>query len=246
MKAEPTSQLILLEVQHLDLDIERNRHRARTLPETTRVAELTARDTALRDHTTAAATRASDLAREVRKSEADVAQVRARADRDQNLLNSGQVTSSKQLADLEHEVATLARRQSALEDDELVAMEALENAEAEHSELLSQTDRVREELAAAVTARDEAMALLDAEFTELRQVRDTTAAPVPTELLELYARIRADNGTGAAMVRRGRCEACQLDLPRGDLDEIAAAAPDEVIRCPECRSILIRTSESGL
>lgn len=246
MKADPASQLILLEVQHLDLDIERNRHRARTLPETIRVQELTARDAALRDHTAAAATRASDLAREVRKAEADVEQVRSRADRDQKLLTSGQVTSPKQLADLEHEVATLARRQSDLEDDELVAMEALENAEAEHVELVAQAERVRVELAEAVAARDEAMANLDDEVAELRQVRDTTAAPVPVELLELYARIRADNGTGAAMVRRGRCEACQLDLPRGDLDEIAAAADDEVVRCPECRSILIRTSESGL
>jgi hypothetical protein len=87
------------------------------------------------------------------------------------------------------------------------------------------------------------MALLDAEFAELRQVRDSTAAPVPTSCSSPDS---GGQGTGAAMVRRGRCEACQLDLPRGDLDEIAAAAPDEVIRCPECRSILIRTSESGL
>jgi hypothetical protein len=121
VKAEPTSQLILLEVQHLDLDIERNRHRARTLPETTLVAELTARDTALRDHTTAAATRASDLAREVRKAEADVAQVRARADRDRP---AEAVTSSKQLADLARGCHP-GRRQSA-GDDELGAMEALE------------------------------------------------------------------------------------------------------------------------
>jgi predicted nucleic acid-binding Zn-ribbon protein len=246
VKAEPSSQLILLEVQRLDLEIERNRHRARTLPETVTVKELSARDAALRDHTTAAATRATDLARAVRKAEADVAQVRARADRDQSLLTSGQVTSPKQLADLEHEVATLARRQSDLEDEELVAMEALETAEAEHTGLVAQAEQVKAELAASVVARDEAVGSLDTQLAELRDLRGTAAAPVPAELLELYTRIRAENGTGAAMVRRGRCEGCQLDLPRGDLDEIAAAAADEVIRCPECRSILIRTSESGL
>jgi hypothetical protein len=31
-----------------------------------------------------------------------------------------------------------------------------------------------------------------------------------------------------------------------DLNAIHAAAPDEVVRCEECRRILVRTGESGL
>jgi hypothetical protein len=31
-----------------------------------------------------------------------------------------------------------------------------------------------------------------------------------------------------------------------DLNDIRAAEPDEVLRCEECRRILVRTSESGL
>ena len=36
------------------------------------------------------------------------------------------------------------------------------------------------------------------------------------------------------------------NLNSADLNEIRAAAPDEVVRCEECRRILIRTPESGL
>jgi uncharacterized protein len=48
------------------------------------------------------------------------------------------------------------------------------------------------------------------------------------------------------MLRRGRCEGCHLSLNTVDLNQIRAAAPDEVVRCEECRRILVRTAESGL
>ncbi|MGD0687567.1 MAG: C4-type zinc ribbon domain-containing protein, partial [Streptosporangiaceae bacterium] len=37
-----------------------------------------------------------------------------------------------------------------------------------------------------------------------------------------------------------------LSMNTVDLNSIRAAAPDEVLRCEECRRILIRTDESGL
>jgi predicted nucleic acid-binding Zn-ribbon protein len=69
---------------------------------------------------------------------------------------------------------------------------------------------------------------------------------VPADLLKLYDQIRSTRGVGAAMLRAGRCEGCHLSLNTVDLNEIRAAAPDEVIRCEECRRILVRTPESGL
>jgi predicted nucleic acid-binding Zn-ribbon protein len=47
-------------------------------------------------------------------------------------------------------------------------------------------------------------------------------------------------------LRAGRCEGCHLTLNTVDLNEIRTSAPDEVIRCEECRRILVRTPESGL
>ncbi len=47
-------------------------------------------------------------------------------------------------------------------------------------------------------------------------------------------------------LRQRRCHGCQLELNAVDLNHIKAAAEDEVIRCEECRRILVRTPESGL
>jgi len=77
--------------------------------------------------------------------------------------------------------------------------------------------------------------------------RASVAAGVPADLLALYDKLRAQfSGVGAAMLRRGRCEGCHVSLSTVDLNAIRAAAPDEVVRCEECRRILVRTGDSGL
>ena len=38
------------------------------------------------------------------------------------------------------------------------------------------------------------------------------------------------------------CGACQIEIDRGELARISAAAEDEVLRCPECGAILLRES----
>jgi len=63
----------------------------------------------------------------------------------------------------------------------------------------------------------------------------------------LYEKIRASSGgIGAAVLRQRRCEGCRLELNQVDINRFTAAAQNEVLRCEECRRILIRTSESGV
>jgi uncharacterized protein len=70
---------------------------------------------------------------------------------------------------------------------------------------------------------------------------------VPADLLALYDKIRASSGgLGAAPLRRGQCGGCRVMLSTVGLNAIRAAAPDEVVRCEECRRILVRTADSGL
>jgi uncharacterized protein len=109
----------------------------------------------------------------------------------------------------------------------------------------------RMELAAArdvVTARrDEALGEIGEQAGKAAESRTAVASQEPPELLALYERMREQHGgIGAAALRRGRCEGCHLSLNAADLNAIRAAEPDEVLRCEECRRILVRTPESGL
>ncbi len=246
-KADPWAQLRLLELQGLDTRLDQIAHRLRSLPEHAQIAAADEVLAGLADRAVAARTEVSDVERLVRKAEADVDQVRTRAAKDQQLLDSGAITSAKQLEELQHEVVSLARRQSDLEDAELEVMERLEEVQATARAIDQEHTTATSARAAAVEGRDAASAQLDAEAGDVRAQRAEVVTAIPDELLALYEKLRADHGgVGAARLHRGRCDGCHMELNPTDIGRIRAAADDEVLRCEECRRILVRTAESGL
>lgn len=245
MKASPEDQQRLLEVQAHDARIDRIAYQRRTLPQIARAAELEERSITLRDDIVVAQTEQSDLEREQRKSDGDVEQVRARATRDQQRLDSGAVTSPKELENLQSEIASLHRRQSKLEDAELDVMERLEQTEARVVALTAERESVAAELSGVVAERDAAFAELDSERDQVGGERTEQVLQVPEELRSLYEKLRGQHdGVGAAALVNGRCEGCHLALNPGELNRVRFAADDEVLRCEECRRILVRTDRS--
>ena len=247
MKADPFVQLRLLELQALDSALDRLAHRRRTLPELAEIERLEKAVEALRDDTVRAQTEVSDLARESKKFEDEIEQVRTRKARDEDRLASGAITVAKQLEEIQHEVATLTRRQSDLEDQELEVMERAETAQATLDALTGQADALLADRDAAAVARDKAFEEIDAEIGRTTAERAEMAATFPEDLLKLYEKLRAEHGgVGAGPIERGRCGGCRLDLMNNEKSDIKAAPVDEVLRHEECGRIMVRTAESGL
>ena len=191
--------------------------------------------------------RADDLTREQRKADSDVEQVRTRRTRDQDRMDSGQVTNPKDLEHLQHELVALNRRISALEDVELEVMEQLETAQTEQRELEDVVAGLEARSADLVESRDRSAGVLQQELEQLEEQRGTTVTDVSEPLLKLYDRLRTNKGgVGAAALRQRRCTGCSLQLNASDLGIIAAAPADEVLRCEECDRILVRTVDSGV
>lgn len=245
MKAEPAVQRQLLDLAKADAELTRVAHRRRTLPELAQIEDVEKRLRERRDALVSVQTTASDLERDVAKQEREIESVRARADRDRQLMASGSV-SAKQLADLEHELQTLARRQSVLEDDQLELMERKEAVDADVQRTAAEVDKAERELADARKRRDEALADLDTTQARREADRENLVPTLPEALVALYERVRAHKGIGAALLKARRCGACQLELDRSAISEIKAAAEDEVVQCENCDAILVRTLESGL
>ncbi|MEU7000613.1 C4-type zinc ribbon domain-containing protein [Nonomuraea sp. NPDC046570] len=246
MKAAPEAQKRLLDLAALDSVIDRLAHRRRTMPELAEIDEQSKRHAKLATQVIAAETEAGDLAREQTKAEGDVDTVRTRAERDQKRLDSGQVTSPKDLSSLQSEIASLHRRQGDLEEVVLEIMERREAADTKVTELSAQRDELSAARAAAEDRRDAAFVVIDKEASEAQAKRGTLAADIPADLLSLYEKLRGQYGVGAAMLHGGRCQGCKVSLSIADMNRIKAAPHDEVLRCEECRRILVRTPESGL
>ena len=243
--APPEDQRRLLEVQALDTRLQQLAHQRRTLPVLATLAELDKRVADLQGSLVDSRTAVSDLERQLAKAEADVEQVRVRAARDQQRLDSGAL-SAKDAQAMVSEVESLARRQGVLEEAQLEVMERLEahqdslaKVEAAHAELLAAKDKAQAE-------RDARWAEIDAAAAEVTGQRATAAAGLDAGLVTLYDRLRSQlGGLGAAPLRGGRCEGCRLELNAGDLAAVRSAAPDQVVRCEECGRILVRVADDA-
>lgn len=243
MNASPEHQRLLLDVADLDRRI-LQAERARAKPvQGPRITELIAiRQEQLRELTVLTGVR-DDVRTELSRLESDVALVEQRRARDAERLAAA--TNPKEAQALEHELDSLAKRQSDLEDAELDVMGRLEDAEsavAAQQALLDATTAEGSSLTAQAKADVAAAADLGG---QLARDRDAVTASLPADLLAEYTR-RAANNAGAALLTRGTCEGCRIVLPGTDLNVIRRAAETDVVSCPECGCILVRTEESGL
>jgi predicted nucleic acid-binding Zn-ribbon protein len=246
VKASPQTQLRLLELADLDAELGRLDHRRRGLPEVAELARLEARASELKDDVVVTETELGDLSREQGRAERDVDQVRTRIDRDRARLDAGQVSAARELATLQSEIESLRRRQGDLEEVVLELMERREELVSRHDELIAERDSLGTQMATLAARRDAAIKEIGEQTGKASDQRRNIAAEVPDDLLALYDQIRKSRGVGAAALRAGRCEGCHLSLNTVDLNVIRASAPDEVVRCEECRRILVRTPQSGL
>jgi len=246
VNADHAIQLRLLDLQTADTALAQLAHRRRTLPELATLHERERNLDALRGDIVDAETLVSDLADDQRRLEGEIDIVRARETRDEQRLLSGGLPA-KDLEGLQHELVTLKRRQATLEDELLEVMEQREAADGALSQLSAQQSAIEVECADLVVARDAAFTEIDASRAQRTQERDGLAAGMPEDLLALYEKGREHSGgTGAAMLRHGRCEGCHIELSGSELNSVRSAEPDLIVRCDNCRCILIRTSESGL
>lgn len=246
MKADPESQRRLLDVQALDTALAQLAHRRKNLPEYAELDAYAREISALSDQRVRAQVDVDDLDRDISGLERDTDTVRLRLAKDQARLDAGS-GPARELTALQHEVVSLKRRQSELEDAELALMEKREAAQAAYDELSARRDALLAKRAATEARRDQLLTDLAKEQEFKAAGRAPLAADLPADLMALYEKIReSSGGIGAALMRAGRCEGCRLEVSGSERARLRAAPADEVVRCEECRRILVRTSESGL
>jgi predicted nucleic acid-binding Zn-ribbon protein len=239
MKAEVVQQRSLLELAEVDAELGRIEHRAKHLPEQQRLEEVQSTHGAANDRLAALRIVLEDLDAQAAKFESEIDAVRQRVDRDRSLVDGGAV-NAKQIAELQHELETLQRRQSNLEDSLLEVMERREELQAQQAAELARIDELQNELSAVERSREDALQTIDQSRHQCVSRRDELVAALDADLIALYERQRSRGGAGAGVLQGRRCGACRIEIGRGELARISAAAEDDVLRCPECGAILLR------
>ena len=240
MKASASDQRQILDIAAFDQRTSALNHKAHTLAEHALLASLTTKSHNARDLRIGAQTELSDVKRELLRAEADVEQIVSRITRDEARLNGGSA-SPKELGQLQHEVGTLGVRRAELEEVELEVMMRIDEINSRITELSAQEAAFATEIADLEIRKENALAAFNTELESIAKERAATLSTVAPDFFALYEKIRtSNNGTGAAALIAGTCNGCHLSINAVELKRIIDVAEDEVIRCEECRCILVR------
>ncbi len=240
MKASPSDQRQILDVAAFDQRTTGLNHKAQVLAEHALLASVSIKSHNARDLRIGAQTELSDVKRELLRAEADVEQIVMRITRDEARLNGGSA-SPKELEQLQHEVGTLGVRRAELEEVELEVMMRIDEINSRITELTAQEASFAAEITDLEIRKENALAAFNSELESIAIERAATLSRVAPDFIALYEKIRiSNNGTGAAALIAGACNGCHLSINAVEIKRIIDVAEDEVIRCEECRCILVR------
>jgi predicted nucleic acid-binding Zn-ribbon protein len=226
----------LLDLQVVDLEIDRLLHRRQSMDELTQYRDAHGQVTALDTRLTDAEHRLRelDLAGDKAQGELDLAEQKLQ--REERRLYAGGLTAREAEA-MRLEVESLRRHISEREDQILELIDGREQVEAEVAELREQRD-------AAQAEKDRLNAVIKAEWQVIdgdiaradARKRDIVPLIAP-ELIELYEELRPHKeGVAVGRLAEGVCGGCHLQLSAAERVEVLREYPP---RCLHCRRILV-------
>ena len=240
MQASTEQQSLILELQLIDNEIMQANTKLKSLPEIEQLLHIEKRVTAANDEMAVVKSESDQIALELRRGEVDVETVTDRIKKDEARLSSGNATP-KELEQLQHEVESLKKRQEALEEIELEIM-------IRNDAVIARKNTLSTDLTSLQTLKDEISGRLQSATDEINKViaekntaRTLVANKIEKPLLDLYEKIRGNGGgVGAASLVGNKCNGCNLAINAVEMERIKSLAKDELLRCEECRRILVR------
>ena len=240
MQASPEQQSLIFELQLLDNEIMQANTKLKSLPEIEQLLHIDKRIVTATDELATVKAEADQIALELRRGEVDVETVTDRIKKDEARLASGNATP-KELEQLQHEVGTLKKRQETLEEIELEIMVRSEAITARTNTLttdLASLETLKAEINQRLTT---ASGEINAVITNKSSDREKVVVKIEKPLIDLYEKIRtASGGVAAAALVGNKCNGCNLAINAVEMERIKSLAKDELLRCEECRRILVR------
>jgi uncharacterized protein len=228
----------LLELQELDLSIDRLEHRRRELEDGIDVAEARRSTESAEERVGELRLALDSIRREETRLETEISSLDLRIQAEQTRLYDGSVANPRELQSIQAEITNLGARKTRLEDEELDQMERREDLESRVSGLEAELTTARDRQAEVEGSSERELGEVIRSLGELREARDRLTPELDEDLLDLYESLRAQKrGVGAAALRDGVCQGCHETLSPLALDRMKRT--QGIKRCENCRRILV-------
>jgi uncharacterized protein len=228
----------LLELQALDLAIDRLRARVVVLSSGSELAAARAEADAAEARLGELRLQIDTLDRDASVFEHEIDSLTQKAKAEDQRRSSGAVANPRELDAIGHEIDNLQRRIHDREDELLVIMERRETLDGAVREAGAENELSRAAANQARAAGDEELVRVEQELAEREAERPGVVAGVEPETLELYEELRPQKkGVGAAALVDNVCQGCHEQLSSVELDRVRHT--DGIARCEYCRRILV-------
>jgi predicted nucleic acid-binding Zn-ribbon protein len=233
---EITSLADLLDVQDLDLQIDRLLDRRQSLPELASYKSTHEQEQELNAELETAASELKTFELEFDKADGELQILEAKLKEHETRLYAGGM-SGRETEHMRLEVQSLQGQRDALEVRVLQMLEQLDPARAAVAELRSQVEtlgRLKTELESTIKAE---WKVIDGEIARKEERKKEALAPIPEDLVEMYEKLRQiKEGVAIGRYEHGVCGGCHMALSPA---EEAEAFSEEIPRCVHCRRILV-------
>jgi hypothetical protein len=231
-----TSLADLLDVQAIDLDIDRLLDRRQSLPELEAYRLVHQRLKELDAEREEAAAVLRQLELDLDKSEGQLEMLESKLKEHETRLFAGGM-SGRETEYMRLEVQSLRGQDDAMEVKVLQMLEDVEPVREKVSVLDAQIEEAtskRAELDAVIKAE---WKVIDADLARKEEAKREAIAPIDSELIDLYESLRrAKEGVAIAIFDHGVCGGCHMTLSPSEQEE---ALKDDLPRCVHCRRILV-------
>jgi len=226
----------LLDLQDVDLAIDRLLHQRQTLPELATYQEISARLELLESEHGRLSVDLRGLERDADKAEGELELIELKLKESETRLYaggmSGRETEQKRL-----EVQSLRGQQGTMEERVLGVLDRLDPLREQVGQLEKQKTALAEEAKRFEQAIGSAWQDIDGQIARLEARKMGIAAPIPSGLVKLYDQLRrTKEGVAVGRLEGGVCGGCHLALSRPEQIEAAEWDPP---RCIHCMRILV-------
>lgn len=231
-----TSLADLLDLQEIDLQIDRLLEQRQGLPE---LAAYKAAHEELQRVETQREGEAAELRQlelELDKAEGELEILEAKLTEHETRLFAGGM-SGRETEHMRLEVQSLKGQRDAMETKVLGMLERIDPARAGVAETEAEIARIEGAKAKLETSIKGQWKTIDAELARKEERKAEALAPIDADLLDLYEKLRhIKEGVAVAAYDHGVCGGCHMALSPAEQEEAFAA---DLPRCVHCRRILV-------
>jgi predicted nucleic acid-binding Zn-ribbon protein len=233
---ELTTLADLLDLQEIDLQIDRLLEQRQTIPE---LEAYKAAHEELQKLEHLREERASELKQlelSLDKAEGELEILETKLQEHETRLFAGGM-SGRETEHMRLEVQSLKAQREAMEEKVLNMLEDIDPARGGVAEVESEIQRIEKTRSELESSIKRQWKTIDAELARKEERKQGALRPIDPELLELYEKLREiKEGVAVASYDHGVCGGCHMTLSPAEQQE---AFSDDLPRCVHCRRILV-------